>query len=335
MLATWPEQNDPITVANESWQISKLIKKYADQTGGQISPFHLNDFGFRGVSSRESAGIGGMAHLVSFSGSDTIEGILYAQQYYDAQPGVGMSVFASEHSTTTIYGRDHEYDAFERFIRSVPDDAVVSIVADSYDIVRAVNYGFAQKLAGLIMSRKGRVVVRPDSGHPPQMTTQVLRGLLQGFVPEKNSEGYLLLPPQIGVIYGDFMSYDMVAEVCEAMIADGWAVDGRNVVFGMGGKLLQDHSRDTQRFAFKCSAAQVDGKWVDVYKDPVSDTSKKSKRGRLKLIRLAGARGYTYMTVPENHPADDLLETVFRDGHLTRHQAFSDIRKRANSGSTL
>src|SRR5581483_2688541 len=62
----------PITVATQSWTIKQIIKGYLDRTSDDPEaelPFKLHDFGSRGVSSYESAQIGGAAHLVNFMGS--------------------------------------------------------------------------------------------------------------------------------------------------------------------------------------------------------------------------------------------------------------------------
>jgi nicotinamide phosphoribosyltransferase len=89
----------------------------------------------------------------------------------------------------------------------------------------------------------------------------------------------------------------------------------------MGGGLLQKVNRDTQRFAFKCSAVQSrDGKWHDVFKQPL-DSSKKSKSGRLKLVNDC--------TVRESDPGVNQLVTVFEDGELLVDHTFKDIRERA------
>jgi nicotinamide phosphoribosyltransferase len=58
--------------------------KTSDDPAGQLS-FKLHDFGARGVSSGESAGLGGMAHLVNFMGTDTMEALLAARRYYGAE----------------------------------------------------------------------------------------------------------------------------------------------------------------------------------------------------------------------------------------------------------
>lgn len=328
----------PITVATQSRKIKELVQSYADQTGGEVGPFTLNDFGYRGVSSEESAAIGGAAHLVNFLGTDTIAGIRFAQRYYDADNSstpVGMSVFATEHSTTTIHGRENEHDAMIGFIEragKVYPQAIVSIVSDSYDIHRAV-----ERMAGNVRFRTaimqhglngGRTVVRPDSGDPAEMALACLDGLSEGFMPEINEQGYKVLPAEVGIIYGDGINYDSIDRICRTLMASGWAIHWRNIVFGMGGGLLQQLDRDTQRFAFKCCAAQRDGAWVDVYKDPISDKGKGSKRGKMKLITIDTARGLEYATVSEDHPAEDVMRVVYRNGDQMNVDNFETIRGR-------
>ena len=103
----------------------------------------------------------------------------------------------------------------------------------------------------------------------------------------------------------------------------------RYIAFGMGGELLQNVNRDTMEFAMKASAICVDGTWRDVYKDPVTDSKKVSKRGRLALVR----DGESYDTVRDDGVSDDdnILEPVFRDGQLLRDDSFEAIRSRVMS----
>ena len=322
----------PTTVCTLSQKIKRLIGNYSEQTGGAIAPVSLNDFGFRGASSKETAAIGGMSHLVNFAGTDNIAGVQATKNYYEAE-SPAMSVMASEHSTTTIYGEEKEAEAFEHFIDSAPNDAIVSIVADSYDYYRAVDYYFGQKLAQKIMNRSGRVVIRPDSGHPPQVVVQTLKKIDERFpCKDVTKAGYKLIHPNIGIIYGDWMSYEMIDQVCFAMVEAGYAIDPRNIVFGMGGKLIQQVNRDTQKFALKCSAAVIDGEDVEVYKQPVTDVANKaSKKGRMKLAKVNGGHGGSFMTVSEDHPAEDYMQEVFKDGKILVETTFKEVQGRANA----
>jgi nicotinamide phosphoribosyltransferase len=102
-------------------------------------------------------------------------------------------------------------------------------------------------------------------------------------------------------------------------------------VFGQGGALLQIVNRDDQKFAMKCSAALVDGKWVDVFKDPITDKGKRSKKGRLVLIKAENNfKTFTTEDTAYNDVKDqDVLETVFVNGVLTRDMTFDEVRANA------
>ena len=317
----------PITVATLSRNIKEKIKFYADKTGCQVSPFHLNDFGFRGVSSPESAGLGGAAHLVNFLGTDTLAGIRLANKIYNS--GVcGHSVFATEHSTTTIYGRDNEIQAYENFISTCPE-GIISLVSDSYNIYKAIEM-FGTTLKDKILSRGqntgfAKLVVRPDSGDPVKMSLEVIQLLEKYFGSTVNEKGYKTLNPKVGVIYGDGINFESIGEILDNITNNGYSTD--NIVLGCGGKLLQDVNRDTLKFAIKCCWAKVDGKGREVYKDPITDQGKVSKKGKLKLVIVDGQ----YKTVNEHEcpELEDQLVTVFENGELFNKQNFSDIRKNA------
>ncbi len=309
----------PTTVATLSYEVKKLGQAFAEKTSDNpVSPFLLNDFGFRGVSSVESAGIGGSAHLVSFLGTDTLEGIRYAKTYYNAE-ACGFSVMATEHSTTTIYGRDNELSAYEAFLDACPS-GLLSVVSDSYNLYQAIEW-FGTKLRDKILSREGKFVVRPDSGDPVEVSLRCVQMLDAYFGSTVNSKGYKVLNPKVGVIYGDGINYYSIQLILENLERNGYAID--NIVFGMGGGLLQQVDRDTQKFAFKCSAALIGDEWVDVYKDPVTDNGKHSKRGRLNLVKNELGE---YVTTSYRVCGDDELHTVFENGFLTNRLKFDDIK---------
>ena len=317
----------PISVASTSFGIKRLIKKYQEKTGGSpMIDFHLNDFGSRGVSSKESAGIGGMSHLINFQGSDTIEAARYAKAFYNAG-FVMASVAATEHSETLLFGEEHEKEAYEHFIDTFPS-GILSVVSDTYDINNAVDKIFGEELRDKILERDGRLVVRPDSGYPPHITVQVLKSLYKHFGGTNNAKGYINLNPKVGVIYGDYIRYGMIDDILAGMEKEGFSTD--NVVFGMGGALLQQVNRDTFKFAIKNSAcADENEKWVGIAKNPISDPSKKSKKGRLQLIQEDGkfrTQEYNYL-----HSDKDLLVPIFKNGKLLVEYDWEDIRERAAS----
>lgn len=301
----------PTTVATLSREMKKLILKYLKLTGDpSLIPFKLHDFGFRGVSSVESAGLGGAAHLVNFKGTDTVAGILLAQRFYNA-PMCGFSIPAAEHSTITSWGKDHERAAYQNMLEQYPT-GLVAVVSDSYDIYVACRDIWGTELRDNVLSRDGMLVVRPDSGNPPEVVVRCLDILGEKFGFTKNEKGYKVLNPKVRLIQGDGIDYDMTRVILYSMYERGWSAD--NVAFGMGGGLLQKVNRDTQRFAFKASSVVVNNKTRDVFKKPVTDANKGSKRGRLGLV-YSTTEPKELVTVSEEVAADrDLLVTYFENG---------------------
>jgi nicotinamide phosphoribosyltransferase len=309
------------TVATQSREMKKVILGYLNETGDPAGiDFKLHDFGFRGVSSVETAGVGGLAHLINFMGTDTFAGIDLGIDYYDAEMP-GFSIPAAEHSTMTSWGRENEVDAYRNMLESYPE-GLVAVVSDSYDIFHACRHIWGGLLKEEIMQRDGTLVIRPDSGDPPTIVCKILDILGEQFGAPENDKGYKVLDPHVRIIQGDGIDFAMLGKILSAMQDAGWSAD--NIAFGSGGGLLQKLNRDTLKFAFKCSSAIVDGEDVDVYKDPVTDKGKGSKRGRLALKYREGE----YVTVEEDGDQDCLWE-VFRDGELLQDQKFEDIRKRA------
>eukprot|EP00755_Sulcionema_specki_P014340 Sspe_Gene.56400::Locus_31028_Transcript_1_1_Confidence_1.000_Length_2012::g.56400::m.56400/K03462/NAMPT; nicotinamide phosphoribosyltransferase len=279
----------PMTVATHSRACKKLILDNLKATGDPAGiPFKLHDFGFRGVSSVETAGIGGCAHLVNFLGTDTVAALTVARDYYgakvDATTGTcpGFSIPASEHSTMTAWGRDREVDAMENMLTQYPE-GLVACVSDSYDIFKACSDLWGGKLKSKVLNRNGTLVIRPDSGDVCEVAVKIFELLEEAFGAKTNELGYKVLDEHVRVIWGDGIDYESLGTIVEHLKEKGWS--GDNIAFGSGGGLLQKLHRDTQKCAFKCSYACVDGKEIDVFKDPITDPGKVSKKGRLTLHR--------------------------------------------------
>lgn len=322
LVQTWY----PTTVATLSYSMKKLILDYLEQTGNpSLVDFKLHDFGFRGVSSVESAGIGGVAHLVNFKGTDTVEALRYAKYYYK-EPMAGFSIPAAEHSTITSWGKQYEVDAFKNMLTQFPT-GFVAVVSDSYNIYEACEQKWGTTLKDEVLNRKGTLVVRPDSGYPPEVVIKILDILGSKFGYTVNSKGFKVLDDHIRVIQGDGIDFEMTKTILEQMKLNGWSAD--NIAFGMGGALLQKLNRDTQKFAFKASSVIIDSVTYPVFKDPVTDSGKTSKKGRFKLTQNEEGN---IITVPEGtQVSEDLLKTVFWDGALTNEESLDKIRERANN----
>lgn len=309
----------PTTVATNSYESKKIIKKWLEKNGNPSDiDFRLHDFGARGVSSLESSGIGGAAHLVNFMGTDNITGLCFARSYYNG--GIaGFSVPAMEHSTVTSWGRDNEVDSYRNMISNNPN-STISIVSDSYDIYKACHmYGTVLKQD--IIDNNVQLVVRPDSGIPNVIVTGCLENLDSYFGHTVNSKGYKVIN-NVKVLQGDGINSKMIDLILETTDSCGYSAD--NILFGQGGALLQQLDRDTQKWAMKCSAIRVNGEWRHVFKDPVTDPGKTSKKGRVTLYKDKGK----YHSGVEDWPTP-VLETVFENGKLIKEYTFEEVRKNA------
>ncbi|XP_067929097.1 nicotinamide phosphoribosyltransferase-like [Watersipora subatra] len=315
----------PMTVCTNSRAQKKLIAQYLLDTSDNLDglSFKLHDFGFRGSSSVESSGIGGCAHLVNFRGTDTISGVVCARKYYGAEMA-GFSIPAAEHSTITSWGRENEADAFRNMLTQFPS-GIVAVVSDSYDVWHACEDLWGDQLKSQIEKRDGTLVIRPDSGVPHEVVIKVLEILGKCFGTTLNSKGYRLLPPCVRIIQGDGISFDSLGEILQAMKEAKWSAD--NVGYGSGGALLQRMDRDTQKCAFKCSYAIINGRGVDVFKDPVTDAGKRSKKGQLTLEVKDGQ--FVTMTGGTGDPKNDILVTVFENGKLLKDYSFNEVRANA------
>ncbi|BBN93716.1 pre-B cell enhancing factor-related protein [Deinococcus grandis] len=318
----------PTTVATQSWHIREIIRAALEKTSDRPAeelPFKLHDFGSRGVSSRESAGIGGLAHLINFQGSDTLEALRVARNHYGADIAA-FSIPAAEHSTITSWGKEHEVDAYRNMITQFSrPGSIYAVVSDSYDLKNAINTLWGEELKADVIASGGTLVVRPDSGEPPAMVRLAVNALAAKYGTTTNSKGYKVLN-HVRVIQGDGIDEQTIRQILGNLDVDGYSAE--NVSFGMGGALLQKVDRDTQRFAYKASAGQIDGAYRGIYKDPVTDPGKRSKDGVLDLVQ-EGGRMVTraYKTFDTDFPGS-LMRTVYKDGELLVRDTLDTIRGR-------
>jgi nicotinamide phosphoribosyltransferase len=314
----------PTTVASNSYHSKEIILRALERTGDpSLIDFKLHDFGARGVSSLESAGLGGMAHLINFMGTDTVSGIMAAMEYYDASV-CGFSIPAMEHSTVTSWGRENEVASYRNMLKLYgKPGALLACVSDSYDIFEACKK-WGTELKQEVIDSGAVVIIRPDSGDPTSVVNQCLKILDKYFGHTVNAKGFRVLN-NVRVIQGDGIDHVSINSILTVMEMNGYSAD--NVAFGQGGALLQQINRDTLEFAMKCSAAMIKGKWVDVYKDPITSSMKKSKRGRLMLVEEDGK----FVTKPLEYGQHihDLLKTRYVDGRICNITNFDQVRARA------
>ena len=325
----------PITVASLSRECKKVIHEFLVKTGDpNLISFKLHDFGYRGVSSEESAGIGGMAHLINFLGTDTVKAIDYGRKYYNTTAMLGFSIPATEHSTITSWLKSREGEAYRNFLSLYPGEATIACVSDSFDIENAVANIWGGDLKDIVMSRKGTLVIRPDSGDPKMTILRLLDIMAEKFGYTVNDLGFKVLDPHVRLIQGDGVNIKSIRVILQAMMEAGYSAD--NLAFGMGGKLLQGVDRDTQNFAIKCCLAIVNGETREVEKAPTeinefgekTQSFKKSKKGYLGLV--VGPDGIL-KTVESHIPLidNDILQVVFENGESFNESTFEEVRERA------
>ena len=319
----------PSTVATLSAEVRKLCNFYLEVTGSikDNLDFMLHDFGYRGATSTESSMLSGSAHLLSFSGTDTIAALTIPENYYNDFNLYGFSVQATEHSVMTSLGPEGEISQILNVIDNAKD-GVLSLVIDSYNYRNFLEESgksgteLNEAILNFLDGEDNKVVFRPDSGEPVSTTIDCLNLLSEGFGSHLTDKGYKVFDLNIGLLWGDGLNYQKIRDILFAMKSAGWAA--QNIIFGMGGGLHTAVNRDTQRNAFKCSAQLRDGVWHDIFKNPL-DSSKKSKTGRFKLIR----ENNSFRTVPIDSEGEDYLQTVFKDGELLIDDTFADIKQRA------
>jgi len=316
----------PTTVATNSFEIRKLIAGYLVKTGDIAGlPWKLHDFGARGVSSLESAEIGGAAHLINFMGTDTAVAAYAIRRWYGDR-GVSGSIPGTEHSTVTSWGKLREADAFKNMLDKFSEHELVAVVSDSYDVYNAARQIWGNELYENVVNFKGMLVARPDSGDPVQVVCELLEIFEEKFGYEVNEKGYKVLN-NIRVIQGDGIDKDIIARILEAATTLGYSAD--NIAFGMGGALLQGVGRDDFKFAMKASAAFIGDKWVDVFKDPVTDKGKRSKKGLLAVVERHGIGSPILQTIREDNLGEteaDMLKAVYRYGSYSE-STFEEVRK--------
>lgn len=341
----------PTTVCTVSYYIKQLVKKAFNDTVDEeyhgAIPYVLNDFGVRGCGEPHEAGIGGLAHLFNFLGSDNSVAYMFAKHYYNGQRGKIISTIpASEHSVMTLCGKDGEAKVFGHCMDVYPKGGI-SLVCDGFDVLNAAENIFGKVLKSKVEGREGFTCLRLDSGDPQATILAVLNILFDKFGYTVNKKGYKQLPDYIRIMQADGVEYDSIREIYAMLKREG--ISAVNIVFGMGGALLRKVNRDTFKFALKCSAGwRVNGvtgqlEEFDVQKSPMEldkkgvqrPSFKKSKAGELKLIEVNGELITVNLNDPIYASYPNILQIVFKDGEIIEHEYndMENIKARINEYS--
>jgi nicotinamide phosphoribosyltransferase len=311
------------TVATYSRQVRQFIKslyeKAVDESNYWTLDWRLHDFGSRGTTSSEQSRFLGLAHLLSFNGTDTIGAVDLGMQFYGLTPiDFAGSVVAAEHSTVTSWGYDLEAEkkSFLNVVETFKNTIVFSFVSDSYDYKRFVDQVWcAPEIVAKLKSYNLTGVIRPDSGDPIEMVLYALDKASIAYGYEVNSKGYKVLK-NVAVIQGDGMRYKSLVELYEAVIEVGYSPE--NVVVGMGGGLLQSHQRDDMSWSYKLCQIKRDGIWHNVQKNPSTSLSKKGWNPQ-DGIDMSQYITYYDHTYGEDYPL------------VSEYQSFNGIRNRVRA----
>jgi nicotinamide phosphoribosyltransferase len=360
----------PVHSASLAFGYKKILTNWAkktDQDSLGFVNFQGHDFSFRGMQHPESAISSGLGFLTSFYGTDTIPALQAAQYYYNSE-NVGFSVPASEHAVMTAYGKEDELESFRRILTQYPT-GIVSLVSDSYDLWKVCTE-FVTTLKDQILSRDGKLVIRPDSGNPidiicgEQVISRDYRDVVENsqldlthpkykgviellwdvFGGTINEQGYKVLDPHIGAIYGDSITLERANEICRKLEVKGFA--STNIVLGVGSYSMGYATRDNQGGAVKATYVELttyvghsfgevgtmdvpDVTGRVIFKDPITDDgTKKSAKGLLYVGKNENGEYYLEDDVSWEKEKTGELQTIFNDGVIVKQTSLSEIRER-------
>lgn len=342
------------TSATLSYEIRRVLNKYAEETGGNMDfvNWQAHDFSMRGMSSLETACVSGAAHLLSSFGSDTIPAIEFLEEYYNAdctKELIAGSVPATEHSVMCMGLQDGEFETFERLLDIFPN-GVLSVVSDTWSLPKVIAE-YLPRLKDKIMKRNGTLVIRPDSfwtnpqdcvcgfdGYHQQMDKLndaekevVKKGVVQSlwdiFGGAVNDKGYKVLDSHINNIYGDGCRKEVIEEICERLKNNSFA--STNIVYGVGSSQFQWNTRDSLSWAVKATYGEVNHIGREIFKDPITDDgTKKSAKGLLQVKLDKNGEYVLRDQVSWEEEEDSELKTVFENGKIVRETSLAEIRTR-------
>jgi nicotinamide phosphoribosyltransferase len=285
----------PMTSATIAHNYRKVLTSWQEKTDAERAWFidwQGHDFSMRGMDSIDATISSGIGHLASFSGSDSLPAIYGARKYYGETGFIAGSVNATEHSVMCAGGKEDEVETFRRLLNTYPT-GILSVVSDTWDLWKVCTEHVVT-LKDEIMSRDGKLVIRPDSGNPvdilcgydPYKRTNisdikfepkpehkgVIELLWDVFGGTINEQGYKVLDSHIGAIYGDSITIDRADEICRRLEAKGFA--STNVVLGIGSFTYQYNTRDTFGFAMKATYVEV--KHCDVATERLNEAFNKN-----------------------------------------------------------
>ena len=337
----------PSTSATIALQYRRNLTEWVmktDPANAWLIPFLAHDFSARGLSPWDMLS-SGLGHATSFRGSDSIICIPGSRYFYnEPENEVAInSVNASEHSvSTTCIFTMGESQMIKYFMDQYPT-GILSIVSDTFDLWQLITK-FLPENKEQIMSRDGKLVIRPDSGDPVDIICgSIITPVWEGekYLPEYkgviellwdifggtiNEQGYKVLDPHIGAIYGDSITLDRQIQIYERLAAKGFA--STNIVLGVGSFTYQMNTRDTLGFAAKGAWFETDGKGYNIYKDPITDDGTKKS---LKGLICVNEHQEVITECSAWQEEQGILQTIYENGQFHNQTTLTEVRNKLNN----
>lgn len=369
---SWKSSTSATIALRYRRNVTEWVMK-TDPANAWFIDYACHDFSSRGLDpfSMLASGLG---HASSHRGSDSLI-VIPGARYFYGEPENEVcinSVNASEHSvsTTKIFTVGEKQMIID-WLKEFPT-GILSMVSDTFDLWKLITeYLTDPEVKELIMNRDGKLVIRPDSGDPvdiicglstysvdtPEwvkgheneksirvsepMRKGVIELLWDIFGGTINEQGYKVLDPHIGAIYGDSINLERQVAIYERLAKKGFA--STNIVLGVGSFTYQFNTRDTFGFAAKGAWFEADGKGYNIYKEPATDDgTKTSLKGLCQVINnnsncnggdilYDGNDVFAVNTEQtKEQEGGGLLQTIFEDGKFYNQTTLTEIRERIN-----
>ena len=337
----------PMIAAMVGYTYRKIVNKYYDLTCDDNIPRAraLGAFDFRGEECTESAIKAGAGWCLSFLNTATVPTIPYLEANYNCDCTKEPVAFGSPSTEHSVMCSNYAVDGDEetlikRLLTEIYPNTSFSAVLDSYDYWNVVE-NILPKLKNEILSHKGCMLVRGDSGDCVEVVTNTVFKLWDEFGGTINSKGYKVLNPHVKAIYGDSITVQRCEEIYKILAENGFACS--NVALGVGsfsfqcieeGGILKPFTRDTFSSCIKATYCEINGEPFPIFKNPKDGGFKKSQKGccvvTMKYGDLCYEDEFTWNGAM-NHEKN-LLETVFKDGVMLKEQSLQEIRNRLHGG---
>ena len=338
----------PMLAANVGYTYRQIVNKYYDETCDDNIPRAkaLGAFDFRGEECLQSATKAGAGWLLSFLNTATVPAIPYLENYYNCdctKEPVGFGSPSTEHSVmcSNFAVDGDEITLLRRLLTEIYPNTSFSAVLDSYDYWNVID-NILPQLKPEILAHNGCMLMRGDSGDCIEVVTKTVFKLWDIFGGTVNSKGYKVLDPHVKAIYGDSITVQRCEKIYEILKENGFACS--NVALGVGSfsfqcieedGILKPFTRDTFSSCIKATYCEIDDKPTPIFKDPKDGGFKKSQKGCCVVTKdyKGNLSFYDQQTWEEARlNPNNLLETVFCDGHIVKEQTVAEVRSVLHGG---